>query len=72
MYVIGDYDRQRQTFAARRGGYLNTGRVGSGSIHAPSAYPDGKGGVNCIYNVTEGRHQEGWGHNVPAAKLHGG
>ena len=60
MYVIGDYDRLRQKFIARRGGNLNTGRQGSGSIHAPSAYPDGKGGLNCIYNVSEGRPQEGW------------
>ena len=60
MYVIGDYDRGRQRFVARRGGYLNTGRQGNGSIHAPSAYPDGDGGVTCIYNVSEGRPQEGW------------
>ncbi len=60
MYVIGDYDRRRQKFVARRGGYLNTGRQGSGSIHAPSAFPDGSGGVHCIYNVTEGRSQDGW------------
>ena len=60
MYVIGDYDRRRQKLVASKGGYLNTGRQGSGSIHAPSAYPDGKGGVNCIYNVSEGRPQQGW------------
>lgn len=60
MYVLGDYDRGRQKFVASRGGYLNTGRQGSGSIHAPSACPDGKGGVNCIYNVSEGRPQDGW------------
>jgi beta-fructofuranosidase len=60
MFVIGDYDRSRQKFVARRGGYLNSGRQGSGSIHAPSAYPDGTGGVYCIYNVTEGRPQDGW------------
>ncbi len=60
MYMVGDYDRDRQRFIARRGGYLNTGRQGGGSIHAPSAYPDGQGGVYCIYNVTEGRPQEGW------------
>lgn len=60
MYVTGDYDRERQRFVARRGDNLNTGRQGSGSIHAPSAYPDGKGGVHCIYNVSEGRPQEGW------------
>ena len=60
MYVIGDYDRSRQRFVARRGGYLNTGRTGGGSIYAPSAYPDGQGGVNCVYNVTEARPQNGW------------
>jgi beta-fructofuranosidase len=60
MYVVGDYDHRRQRFVASRGGYLNTGRQGSGSIHAPSAFPDGKGGLNCVYNVTEGRPQAGW------------
>ena len=60
MYLLGDYDRRRQKFVARRGGYLNTGRQGSGSIHAPSAFPDGSGGLNCIYNVSEGRPQDGW------------
>ena len=60
MYVIGDYDKARQKFIALRGGYFNSGRQGSGSIHAPSAYPDGADGVYCIYNVTEGRIQDGW------------
>ena len=60
MYVIGDYDKARQKFVALRGGYFNSGRQGSGSIHAPSAYPDGEDGVYCIYNVTEGRPQDGW------------
>jgi beta-fructofuranosidase len=60
MYVVGDYDRERQRFVARRGGYLNSGRQGGGSIHAPSAFPDGQGGVHCLYNVTEGRPQQGW------------
>ena len=52
--------RLDKEFIALRGGYFNSGRQGSGSIHAPSAYPDGEGGVYCIYNVTEGRQQDGW------------
>ena len=60
MYIIGDYDRKNQKFVADRGGHLNTGRQGSGSIHAPSAFPDGEGGLNCLYNITEGKAQTGW------------
>jgi beta-fructofuranosidase len=60
MFIIGEYDAKRQKLVACRGGNLNTGASGKGSIHAPSAYPDGKGGVNCIYNITEGKPQKGW------------
>jgi beta-fructofuranosidase len=70
MYVVGDYDRQRQKFIASRGGYLNTGRQGNGSIHAPSAFPDGKGGLNCIYNVSEGRPQAGWSQIMSLPRIY--
>jgi len=52
MYIIGEYDRKRQRLVASKGGRLNTGMQGLGGIHAPSAFPDGSGGLNCIYNVT--------------------
>lgn len=57
MYVIGQYDRNRQRLIATKGGRLNTGPHSNGSIHAPSAYPDGKDGLNCIYNVNSGSYE---------------
>ena len=50
-YLIGDYDRQRQKFVVTNGGRLNCGPEGDGGTHAPSCYPDGKGGIICIFNA---------------------
>lgn len=60
QYVIGSYDTKRQRLIAETYGNFNTGSVGNGSIHAPSACPDGEGGVVCIYNVNEGKSAKGW------------
>lgn len=50
-YLIGDYDRKRQKFVVTDGGRLNQGPEGDGGTHAPSCYPDGKGGIVCIFNA---------------------
>jgi beta-fructofuranosidase len=60
QYIIGTYDKTRQRLIAQKSGNLNTGAVGNGSIHAPSAFPDGKGGVTCIYNINPGKPTKGW------------
>ncbi len=60
QYIIGEYDTERQKLIAESCGNLNCGAVGNGSIHAPSAFPDGKGGVNVIYNVNPGKPTKGW------------
>ncbi|MCP4782584.1 MAG: glycoside hydrolase family 32 protein [Fuerstiella sp.] len=53
-YMIGDYDTQRQKFVITDGGDFNHGPVGPGGTHAPSAFPDGKGGVIVIFNMNPG------------------
>ncbi len=51
QYLLGDYDEQRDKFAATAHGRFNFGPVSPGGVHAPSATPDGKGGVIAIFNV---------------------
>ena len=60
QYIIGEYDTGRQRLIAETHGSLNCGAVGNGSIHAPSASPDGKGGLNVIYNINPGKPTLGW------------
>jgi len=50
-YLVGDYDTDRDRFVVTGGGAVNTGGVNKGAFHAPSAFPDGKGGVYVIYNT---------------------
>ena len=50
-YLIGNYDRQRQKFVVTSGGSINCSPEGDGGTHAPSCYPDGKGGLVCIFNA---------------------
>lgn len=51
QYLIGDYDTPRDKFAATAHGRFNFGPVSPGGVHAPSATPDGKGGVIALFNV---------------------
>ena len=56
-YLVGNYDEDRDVFVATNGGAVNTGGsltpngTNKGAFHAPSAFPDGKGGVYVIYNT---------------------
>ncbi|MNK10165.1 Levanase precursor [compost metagenome] len=58
-YLIGDYDQKRDKFVVTDGGNFNHGPVGNGGVHAPSAYPDGKGGVVVIFNMNSGKPNGG-------------
>lgn len=51
QYLLGDYDRQRNKFVATSHGRFNFGAVSPGGVQAPSAAPDGQGGVVVIFNV---------------------
>jgi len=54
QYLLGDYDTQRDKFLATSHGRFNFGSVSPGGVHAPSATPDGKGGVIAIFNMKSG------------------
>ena len=59
-YMLGDYDTQRDKFVVTDGGDFNFGSATPSGLHAPSTYPDGKGGVVVIFNVNEGKPTRGW------------
>jgi beta-fructofuranosidase len=60
QYLLGDYDKINDKFIVTAGGKYNQGAVGPSGVHAPSATPDGKGGVIIIFNMNQGRPTEGW------------
>ena len=62
QYLLGDYDKEKDKFIVTSGGKYNHGTVGPSGVHAPSAAPDGKGGVIVIFNMNQGRPTEGWNH----------
>jgi beta-fructofuranosidase len=59
-YLLGDYDTKRDKFVVTNGGDFNHGSYGPGGVHAPSAFPDGKGGVIAIFNMNPAKPTQGW------------
>ena len=59
-YILGDYDTGRDKFVVTGGGDFNFGPYGPGGVHAPSAFPDGKGGVIAIFNMNPAKPTQGW------------
>jgi len=51
-YLLGNYDTKRDKFAVTDGGDFNFGAAQPSGVHAPSAVPDGKGGVIVIFNIS--------------------
>lgn len=60
QYLLGDYDAQRDKFVVTNHGNFNFGPSGPSGVHAPSATPDGKGGVIIIFNMNPGMPTQGW------------
>lgn len=60
QYLIGDYDTKRNKFIAANGGKFNFGASNPSGVHAPSATPDGKGGVIIIFNMNPGKPTGEW------------
>jgi beta-fructofuranosidase len=60
QYLLGDYDTRARKFNATAHGKFNHGPVGPGGVHAPSAAPDGQGGVISIFNVNPAKGTRGW------------
>lgn len=59
-YILGAYDAERQKFVASGGGRFNFGAAWPSGVHAPSATPDGEGGVIAIFNMNPGKPTGEW------------
>ena len=59
-YLLGNYDAALQKFIVTDGGDFNFGPAHPSGVHAPSACPDGKGGVITIFNMNAGLPTVGW------------
>jgi len=55
--LIGEYDKKRDKFISKEHIKANHGVLYDGGVHAPSATPDGEGGVIVIHNVNSGKEQ---------------
>jgi len=60
QYLLGDYDTARDKFVVSDGGLFNFGPSTPSGLHAPSAAPDGEGGVIVIFNMNQGKPTEVW------------
>jgi len=60
QYLLGDYDTKRDKFVATHAGKFNFGPASPSGVHAPSATPDGKGGVIIIFNMNPGKPTGEW------------
>ncbi|MDE0140500.1 MAG: glycoside hydrolase family 32 protein [Caldilineaceae bacterium] len=58
--LLGDYDTERDKFVVTSHHDFNFGASGPGGVHAPSATPDGKGGVTVIFNMNPAKPTEDW------------
>ena len=60
QYLLGDYDQSRDKFVVTDHGLFNFGPSTPSGVHAPSATPDGEGGVITIFNMNPGKPTQGW------------
>ena len=60
QYLLGDYDTERDKFVATHGGKFNFGAASPSGVHAPSATPDGEGGVIVLFNMNPGKPTPRW------------
>ena len=51
QYLLGDYDRAGARFVVDAHGRFNFGATFPGGVHAPTAAPDGNGGVIAMFNM---------------------
>jgi beta-fructofuranosidase len=59
-YLLGDYDTVRDKFVVTGGGRFTFGAWYPGGVHAPTATPDGKGGVIALFNINAAKPTPGW------------
>ena len=60
QYLLGDYDTARDKFVVTQGGKFNHGASTPSGLHAPSATPDGSGGLIVMFNMNPGKPTAGW------------
>ena len=60
QYLLGDYDKQRDKLVVTAHGKFNFGAAAPAGVHAPSATPDGKGGLIAIFNMNPAKPTQGW------------
>ncbi len=60
QYLLGDYDKERDKLVVTSAGLFNFGPSTPSGVHAPSATPDGQGGLIIIFNMNPGYPTEGW------------
>ncbi|HBH84683.1 MAG: glycosyl hydrolase family 32 domain protein [Bacteroidetes bacterium GWE2_41_25] len=60
QYLLGDYDTKRDKFVVTHGSKFNFGPATPSGVHAPSATPDGKGGLIIIFNMNPGKPTGEW------------
>lgn len=59
-YLLGDYDVGRDHFVVTFGGRFTFGPWYPGGVHAPTATPDGNGGVIALFNINPAKPTPGW------------
>ena len=69
QYLLGDYDTERDKFVVTAGAKNNFGAASPAGVHAPSATPDGKGGLIVIYNMNPASLQRLESDYDPAASV---
>ncbi len=69
QYLLGDYEMARDKFVVTDGGLFNFGPSTPSGVHAPSAAPDGKGGVVVIFNMNQGIPTKGWNQIMTLPRL---
>ena len=60
QYLLGDYDRERHRFKPFAHGRFNFNQLMHGGVHAPSATPDGNGGIFVIHNINWAKPNDDW------------
>ena len=55
QYWLGDHDPIREKFVVNAHGRFNFGATFPGGVHAPTAAPDGNGGVIVLFNMNPGK-----------------
>jgi beta-fructofuranosidase len=60
QYLLGDYAEERDKFVVTAHGKFNFGPSTPAGVHAPSATPDGQGGVIVIFNMNPAKPTGNW------------